>query len=185
MNRWQGDTDAYKNTPTWHSESRYFAAERVRQFGFYGLRDIAKGHYDWLKDQPGSTSSKRKCMVAAFWDPNIKTIYASSIPLGPRKVEMIAASYSSGAAPSWYNQVRRFVKSNMNSVPIHAEDGAYYNYETTVAAQAKNGRYPDGSMIAIYGKYANWPNPGPIAPCGADSIFLGSCLRRSLYRLGY
>ncbi|KAK4690262.1 hypothetical protein P7C71_g6485, partial [Lecanoromycetidae sp. Uapishka_2] len=48
---------------------------------------------------------------------------------------------------------------------IHAEDGAFYNYESAQTVQ--NGQpYPPGSMIAIYGKYASWNKAGPIEPCG-------------------
>ena len=104
-------------------------------------------------------------MVAAFWDPVTKTVFASSVPLGPRKAEMIEASRFHSAAPYWYSQVRPIVDSNVAAPAIHAEDGAYYNYETS---SANNGQYPAGSMIAIYGKYANWQTAGPISPCGAD-----------------
>ena len=81
---------------------------------------------------------------------------------------MIGISRNNGAAPSWYNQLRTIVNVNVNSPAIHAEDGAYFNYETTLTAQANNGQYPVGSMIAIYGKFEQQANPGPIEPCGAS-----------------
>lgn len=34
-------------------------------------------------------------------------------------------------------------------------------------ARANNGRYTNGSMIAIYGKYTNWRDHGLISPGGA------------------
>ncbi len=165
MQRWSGKADVYKKEPTWYCRSKgYYFNEKIEQLGFYGVRDIAKRHYDWLKDQPGATTPNGHCMVAAFWDPNTQTVWASSIPLGPRKAIMIGTSRNKGAAPSWFNQVDKIL--NPNKAKIHAEDGAYYNYETSTDAQANNGRYPEGSMIAIYGKYID-KNPGPIDPCGA------------------
>ena len=92
-------------------------------------------------------------MVAAFCDPITETSFASSIPQGPRKAEMIEASVNNGAAPAWYAQVGRLLRAITRTHAVHAEDGAWYNYETSKGAQVDNGRYPDGSMIAIYGKY--------------------------------
>ena len=88
-------------------------------------------------------------MVAAFWDPVTRTVFASSIPLGPRKGEMVAASLNNHAAPYWYSQVYTLINANVVAPPIYAEDGAYYNYEMSTV---NNGPYPAGSMIVIYGK---------------------------------
>ena len=165
MTLWEGNSAAYRQRPTWHYEStNYFTIQRIDTLGFYGLRDIAKDHYDWLKTQPGATTFNGHCMVAAFWDPVTRTVFASSIPLGPRKGEMIAASLNNYAAPYWYNQVYTLINANTAAPPIHAEDGAYYNYETSAA---NDGPYPAGSMIAIYGKFQNQQFAGPINPCGA------------------
>ena len=66
--------------------------------GFYGFRDIAKDYYDWLKTQLGAMKYNGHCMVAVFWDPVTRIVFASSIPLGPRKAEMIEASRNNHAA---------------------------------------------------------------------------------------
>ena len=69
-------------------------------------------------------------------------------------------------APAWYNQARTFIGGS--NPKIHAEDGAFYNYESQQTV--KYGQpYPPGSMIAIYGKYADWKKPGPIDPCGGGT----------------
>lgn len=100
MSRWEGNSAAYRQRPTWHYEStNWFTVQRIDTLGFYGLRDIAKDHYNWLKTQPGGTTYNGHCMVAVFWDPVTRTVFASSVPLGPRKGEMVAASLNNYAAP--------------------------------------------------------------------------------------
>ena len=83
MNLWQGGTSEYRDKATWHYESRgFYLQDKINRLGFYGLRDMAKKHYDWLKDQRGATSYQGHCMVAAFWDPISQTVYASRSPWG-------------------------------------------------------------------------------------------------------
>ena len=133
MSFWEGNSATYRQRPTWHYEStNWFTVQRIDTLGFYGLRHIAKDHYDWLKTRPGGPTYNGHCMVAAFWDPVTRTVFASSIPLGPRKGEMVAASLNNHAAPYWYSQVYTL------------------NYETSTE---NNGPYPSGSMIAIYDKF--------------------------------
>ena len=164
---WNGEQDVYKKKPTWHAESSGFMFHnRITSLGFFGLRDIAKLHYEWVSTQRGATTFNGHCMVAAFWDPTNSVVFASTIPVGPRRAEMKEAARDSRAAPAWYNQARTVI---LGSNPkIHAEDGAIYNYESAQIVQ--NGQpYPPGSMIAIYGKYANWNQAGPINPCGGGT----------------
>ena len=95
----------------------------MTRFCFYGRLDIAKRHYSWVKDQRGATTPNGHCMVAVFWDPITQTIYASSVPLGPRKSEIIIISSKNGAATSWYSQVRTLINVEYWRKPaIHAED---------------------------------------------------------------
>ena len=164
---WDGDSDVYKEKPTWHAESSgFFFQDKVTSLGFFGLRDIAKSHYEWVSIQSGATTFNGHCMVAAFWDPTNSVVYASTIPLGPRRAEMKEAASDFGAAPAWYNQARTVIGGS--NPKIHAEDGAFYNYESAQIVQ--NGQpYPPGSMIAIYGKYASWNQAGPIDPCGGGT----------------
>ncbi|KAI4234542.1 MAG: hypothetical protein LQ352_008168, partial [Teloschistes flavicans] len=164
---WDGEDDVYRDRPTWHAEtSGFFFQHRIRSLGFFGLRDIAKSHYEWVSTQRGATTFNGHCMVAAFWDPTSSRVYASTIPQGPRRAEMKEAASEFGAAPAWYNQARTIIGGS--NPKIHAEDGAFYNYESAQIVQ--NGQpYPPGSMIAIYGKYANWNQPGPINPCGGGT----------------
>ena len=164
---WDGDRDVYKEKPTWHAESStHFFQTKITSLGFFGLRDIAKLHYEWVSTQRGATTFNGHCMVAAFWDPTNSVVYASTIPVGPRRAEMKEAASEFHAAPAWYNQARTVIGGS--NPKIHAEDGAFYNYESAQIVQ--NGQpYPPGSMIAIYGKYASWNRAGPIDPCGGGT----------------
>ena len=156
--------DDYTQVPTWHAEDTgFFYADKITSLGFFGLRDIARLHYEWVSTQIGAITLNGNCMVAAFWDPTNSVVYASTIPGGVRRAQMKVAASNIHAAPLWYNQVRTVLDGDYPK--IHAEDGAFYNYETAQTEQI-GLRYPGGSMIAIYGKFAQWPEAGPINPCG-------------------
>ena len=61
------------------------------------------------------------------------------------------------AAPAWYNQARTVIGGS--NPKVHAEHGAFYNYESVQIVQ-NDQPYPPGSMIAIYDIYANWISSG-------------------------
>ena len=154
--------DQWTKDPTWYAESAgaYVGAEGAT-LNFQGLLDVANSYYNWLLTQDKSITPKGWCLVAAMWDPSTKRVYASSIPRGPRKVFMIKERE---AAPLWLAQVAPLLQpyldakddplrvADIKNVKIHAEDGVYFNWESTKGSLAVNGRYPDGTMIAVWGK---------------------------------
>jgi hypothetical protein len=79
-------------------------------------------------------------------------------------------------APIWYEKAKGIFDAGtghsplFRDAPIHAEDGAYFNWETSIhAAIADN--YPPGSIIAVWGRWRNDPNNivgNWIGPCQID-----------------
>ncbi|KAL9598718.1 MAG: hypothetical protein Q9179_003810 [Wetmoreana sp. 5 TL-2023] len=64
-----------------------------------------------------------------------------------------------GAAPVWWAQAglvnRRF----------HAEDGAFYNWETSTDANTVDGRYPSGSIVAVWGTFDRDKTSHEVSSC--------------------
>ena len=70
------------------------------------------------------------------------------------------------AAPAWNDQARTVVGGSKPK--IHAEDGAFYNYEWAQVVQNSQPHRP-GSMIAIHGKYKSCNRAGLIKPYGGGT----------------
>lgn len=63
--------------------------------------------------------------VAVFYDPQNKAFFASTVPHGPRAKVM---AQNTGNARRWLAAVA----PNPQTPKFHAEDGAYYNWESSV-----------------------------------------------------
>jgi hypothetical protein len=181
MAMWTGqDPGAWTNEPTWHAEVE-MPANTV--LNYLGVLAIAHAHYDWLVLQPGTTTSSDSGtrLVAAMWDPNSQMVFLSTVPVGPRKAAMAQSSISNGAAPLWYNLVQGFVRAIFPSPPginaFHAEDGVFFNWETSTYAQTANGQYPLGSLLAVWGVYGNSPAPSLVNLCSTQKAADGSAGR--------
>ena len=143
--------DLWKNEPTWHAETHVAFVTGGSSPDYQGVLDVANAHYNWLEKQPKSVTRKGTCLVAAYWDPVTNMFYASSIPQGPRKGFMVSQSENNAAAPLWYNQVKSLI--GFPKAKIHAEDGVFFNWETSKGARTANGQYPSGSIVAVWGKF--------------------------------
>ncbi|RFU27848.1 hypothetical protein B7463_g8505, partial [Scytalidium lignicola] len=180
-------TNRWINSPTWQQEiSAALLPDGATKLKYDGVLDIAHAHYNWLKDQPNFMTPKGACLVAAMWDPDNKIVYASSIPLGPRKAIMAKESAENVAAPLWYNQVKRFIEPypalpTVN--PFHAEDGVYFNFEMTKGTKTVNGKFPADAIIAVWGKCKNDKTDREINLC-SDLYYKKSYLPRVAYELG-
>ena len=151
---------------TSRAATRGFAYDgRDTPLSLVGLRDIAKGHYEWLKTQSSyKNQDSRSASVAEFWDPTNRVVYASTVPRAPYRDAMIEAATQLNAAPVWYNQVRTFLHGNNPNV--HAEDAALFDYEVDFRPQGPDDKpYPDGSMIAVYGIFEYPSQAKPRLPC--------------------
>ncbi|KAK3935134.1 hypothetical protein QBC46DRAFT_272414 [Diplogelasinospora grovesii] len=170
MTLWTGQNKAkWTEKPTWHQET--LGAFLPGDKNYEQVLDIAHAYYNWLKDQPNAVTPNGVCMVAVMWDPVSKIVYASSIPQGPRKAQ-------NGAAPLWYGQVRQFVSAYPappSANPFHAEDGVFFNFETSKGTNTANGRYPDGCIIAVWGKYPSDATDREISLCSTPDSRNPTC----------
>ena len=153
MELWGGEEARGSEKPTWHAQSTVFT-DKVQALGWYGLLEIAKDYWEWVSTQEHSTTENQYCLVAAFWDSTNLVVYASTIPVGPRRAIMQGLA-KNGKAPDWYIRAR----SADGTVNPHAEDGAYFNYETNDLTQ-QDILYPPGLMIAVWGKGPGSPPAG-------------------------
>ena len=136
---------------------------------YRGLMDIVEKQYNYVNAQPGQSTAVT-CMVAAYWEPNSRTVYSSTVPYGGRKIVMERTAARD--APVWYNQVKNLAPSHTQ---WHAEDGAYYTYEVTTEQKPTSNRYNPGSMVAAHGRRWKGDNEGPHPLCGADPRRNPSC----------
>ncbi|KAK0512904.1 hypothetical protein JMJ35_004921 [Cladonia borealis] len=123
---------------------------------YRGLMDIVEKQYSYVNAQPGQSTADA-CMIAAYWEPNSRTLYSSTVPYGGRKIVMERTAARD--APVWFNQVRNLAPSHTQ---WHAEDGAYYTYEVATEQKPTGNRYNPGSMVAAYVLAENQicPRPG-------------------------
>ncbi|KAL8701350.1 MAG: hypothetical protein Q9201_004951 [Fulgogasparrea decipioides] len=157
MTLWTGENDPHdwEENLVWHSELNF----KGSPLSYQGVLDVANAHYNWLKTQD-KYLTKRGCgLVAVFWDPSTERTYASSIPRGMRSSVMNFEASKKGAAPVWWAQAglvnRRF----------HAEDGAFYNWETSTDANTVDGRYPSGSIVAVWGTFDRDKTSHEVSSC--------------------
>ncbi|KAI1346164.1 hypothetical protein F5Y01DRAFT_298491 [Xylaria sp. FL0043] len=138
---------------------------------------IAANHFQWLeanldKEKLYSTGEKRWLLVAVFYDPENQVYFASTVPRGLRRDEMIESG--SAKAPAWWYLASQ--KHRNSHPPLHAEDSAYFSYESTVEYSFPEDTYPDGSFIAAFGAQRDQAlnnylqgGPKPIALCAGSS----------------
>ncbi|KAI0818279.1 hypothetical protein GGR55DRAFT_694505 [Xylaria sp. FL0064] len=134
---------------------------------------IAENHFHWLeanldKTKLYSTGDMRWLLVAVFYDAGNQVYFASTLPRGLRKDEMIKSGKAK--APAWW-----YLASQQHSVSrlplLHAEDSVYFSYESTVEYSFPDDTYPDGSFIAAFGARRDLSlnnylvGPKPIALC--------------------
>ena len=105
----------------------------------------SKKQYNYVNAQPGQSTADT-CMIAAYWEPNARTLCSSTVPYGGRKIVMERTAARD--APVWFNQVRNLAPSHTQ---WHAEDGAYYTYKVATEQKPTGNRYNPGSMVAAYG----------------------------------
>lgn len=178
MTKWSlpGSQNIWNVEPTWHAETpaQFLQGGGQAELDYSWVLEIAHQHYNWLQGQENSKTYKGACMVAALWDPNSRKVYASSIPQGARKRTMTSESKYNGRAPVWYNIVRPFMGYSSNP-PLHAEDGVFFNWETSGGTQMTNGHYPAGSIIAVWGKYATSGTDREISLCKTEASRNPTC----------
>lgn len=49
-----------------------------------------------------------------------------------------------------------------------AEGAAYFNWESSQHGETKNGKYPDGSIIAVWGKHKHKTGGGEVWLCAGN-----------------
>ena len=112
---------------------------------YNGLKDIVEKQFKYVWGQVDHSKTE-VCMVAAYYEPNSRTVYSSTVPYGGRKrvIQLTAAD----DAPVWFSKVNNLPLSHP---PWHAEDGAYYTYEVTTDRKPTGTTYNAWSMVAAYG----------------------------------
>lgn len=165
MAKWQGYDG---NEKPWNAEPTWYAEYRLASI----LKDVPvdavqPGHvvqvaallFRALEQQEPNfditSNGGLYTIVAVLWDPEHQMFWASTIPRGAQKQEMLKEGPQ--VAPAWYNQIRRLVSPpnahGKREAFLHAEDGAYYNWETrTKRSRITNGRYPAELAIAAWGR---------------------------------
>lgn len=145
------------NSPTWQAMST------GKEVNYEAALLVAHQHYNWVKDQPNFCTSTGTCLVAVFAEPTSRKFYASTIARGLKNDLM--RETGAQAAPVWYNQVKDGRISGARST-FDAEDGAYFNWESSQHGQTQGGHYPEGSVVAVWGKYPGNPIEGKqVMPC--------------------
>ncbi|KAF2159423.1 hypothetical protein M409DRAFT_60774 [Zasmidium cellare ATCC 36951] len=170
----RGNGAAWSSKPTWYSRyplASVFSDKQAGDVDQYDVIEVAALSYNWLVQQNSDwkTRSTKKgyCLVAVIWDPVTQVFTVSSIPQGPRKEDMIKRATGPPSAfnpligaPNWYQQARGFIDANSKKGKFHAEDGAFFNWESSVApARIANGQYQGGLVLGVYGDWHNPDNP--------------------------
>jgi hypothetical protein len=126
-------------------------------------------HYNWLITQSNHLTTLGSCLVAVMWDPISQQTFASSIPQGPRKSFMtLQVQPPNNLAPLWFAQANTIFTTGAQPgfpAPIHAEDGVFFNWETSNDAITTNNLYPPGSIIAVWGKFPKDSEDHEVALC--------------------
>lgn len=155
------------NDNTWHADFPLGTFDR-EPLSNDGVLVFAKSYYAKLEaileEKTRLTKPNAVELVAALYVPSVVRgnkghIYISTIPRGSRKTYMAAL------------QSTRDNHAN----PFHAEDGVYFNFETTDTV-ANRGHYPPGSMIAIFGRFTLDGKPERQDLCGAAPERTPSCM---------
>lgn len=169
------------NDKTWHADFPLGAFDR-EPLSNDGVLVFAKSYYAKLEaileEKTRLTEPNAAELVAALYVPSVVRgnkghIYISTIPRGSRKTYMAAHKTE---APVWGAQVAALQSTRDNHAnPFHAEDGVYFNFETTDKV-ANRVHYPPGSMIAVFGRFTLDGKPERQALCGAAAERTPSCM---------
>ncbi|KAF3014011.1 hypothetical protein E8E14_009851 [Neopestalotiopsis sp. 37M] len=155
----------YKNKPTWYADYKSEETGMQNPDSYDTNVALAEAHYKWLTNpangQKNMYANSDWLVVAVMYDPISKWHFASTIPKGPRASLMWGGQ---GRATKWYAAA----KVDGQPLELHAEDGAYFNYEISgqahITDQANTKPYPAGTIIAAYGhglKTDTQPEFGP------------------------
>lgn len=141
-----------KKSPVWQATTHHPGKNPVT---WADASLVVRQHYNWVSQQDKFCTGTDTCLVAVFADPVNNKFYASTIPRGPK----LDAMREEGAekAPVWHKVV--------GNDRYDAEDGAYFNWESLQHGEIKNGKYPDGSVIAVWDKYSDKTGAGEAWPC--------------------
>lgn len=162
MDRWLpsgNDISARDPQPVWYKQTRLAgiaAADQPSDPKMWTYsQNVAQAHYNWVSTQPNADGRTENVLVAVMWGPSAQTFYASTIPRGSQRAFMYLNGQS---APRWQNALGATMT---NQIPLHAEDGCWFNWE-----RANPGRpYPQNAVVGIYGKYKNQPTAKMVMPC--------------------
>jgi hypothetical protein len=61
-------------------------------------------------------------------------------------------------APVWFSQANTLFTTGKppgHTIPLHAEDGVYFNWEASKDAITTDNLYPVGSIMAVWGKFGH------------------------------
>lgn len=176
---------------TWHADFPLTAFHR-EPLSFDDLYAFAKSYYAMLmvklKPAEGSKNANAVELVAALYVPSVVRggkghVYISTIPRGSRKAYMAA---NKAKAPVWGAQVANLRSTvNNHANPFHAEDGVYFNFESTNVVPTR-AHYPHGSKIAVYGRFELNEEPDKQPLCGREQKMSASraCSRNATSMLG-
>ncbi|KAL2204113.1 hypothetical protein CC79DRAFT_1336758, partial [Sarocladium strictum] len=162
---------------TWHQVHPEFPIESEDFPGDYAYElEIAKQHHQWLlaNHLDAAQGKYGTITVAVLWDPIKKQHLASTVPRESRRLRMLKDGRE--AAPLWASKVQQLnPKGDFEKYKTHAEDGCYFDYESTKGNETPKGQYPAGSMIASWGDKRSKPEhdspaeypPKPLAACSS------------------
>lgn len=130
----------WARNPTWHDELDIGHSD----VKYENIRDLAHRYHVWLVTQNNYRSTPTSSnLVAVQWDPRSENTFASTIPHGPRKAFMeMEVRQPNNQASVWYAKAQTIFTTgrpqDFFAVPIHAEDAAYFNWETSTDAIVTN-----------------------------------------------
>ncbi|QIW98705.1 hypothetical protein AMS68_004223 [Peltaster fructicola] len=149
---------------------------------------LAKDLWDSLDREYGTAwaSYNGARLLSVLYDDVANSFWASTIPLGPQKQLMINAVSTGKLATAWYRETKYLItgSGNNQNAKYHAEDGAYYNWETNAPQDRwEFGMYTGNMKILTYGSYSKDPNdtPSVVPLC---SISRDPSCRAVAYELG-
>lgn len=170
------------NQPTWHNEFTLGPFDK-KPATYQQVLSYAKEYYNQIKSDPKATPKNSEgksgpLLVAVLYVPGTTAqnhkIYASTVPRDSRKNTMVSDRQK---ATAWYAQTRtlKSTKQDDVTIPFHAEDAAYFNFET-LNPDSKRTRYPLGSTLAVWGRFDGQAEAGTEQkPCGDYPLRDPSC----------
>ncbi|KAK8133250.1 hypothetical protein PG999_001423 [Apiospora kogelbergensis] len=138
------------------------------------LYATAEMYFNWVKEQPtaftgtGLDAKEHSLLVAAVYNPQTKTVAASTIPRGEYDRKLKEASKAKKLV--WAHSRDTFNGPSLGQARgrMDAEDGAYYTLEMNNGLDGKtqSERYGDGTKensvwVAVYGIKSAKVEPGP------------------------